>query len=57
MTSTQLDCGDSAGAGNAPSKRVLEKAGFSLEGIMRSCYVKDETIVNAALYARIAPSS
>jgi ribosomal-protein-alanine N-acetyltransferase len=43
--------------GNAPSKRVLEKAGFSLEGIMRSCYVKDDTIVNAALYARIAPSS
>jgi RimJ/RimL family protein N-acetyltransferase len=43
--------------GNAPSKRVLEKAGFTLEGIMRSCYVKDDIIVNAALYARIAPSS
>jgi [ribosomal protein S5]-alanine N-acetyltransferase len=43
--------------GNAPSKRVLEKAGFTLEGIMRSCYVKDDTIVNAALYARIAPPS
>jgi RimJ/RimL family protein N-acetyltransferase len=42
--------------GNAGSKRVLEKARFSLEGVMRSCYVKDDTIVDAALYARIAPS-
>jgi [ribosomal protein S5]-alanine N-acetyltransferase len=36
---------------NIASRRVLEKAGFELEGIMRRCYVKDGQIRDAALYA------
>jgi ribosomal-protein-alanine N-acetyltransferase len=41
---------------NAASKRILEKAGFQLEGIMRSCFVKDGAVLDAALFARVAPS-
>jgi [ribosomal protein S5]-alanine N-acetyltransferase len=41
---------------NATSRRVLEKAGFQLEGIMRRCFVKDGAVCDAALYARIALS-
>jgi RimJ/RimL family protein N-acetyltransferase len=37
---------------NAASRRVLEKAGFALEGIMRQCFVKDGRVRDAALYAR-----
>lgn len=42
--------------GNAASRRVLAKAGFQLEGIMRRCFVKDGAVVDAALYARISLS-
>ncbi len=38
---------------NRSSKRVLEKAGFLLEGVMRSCFVKDGQVRDANLYARI----
>jgi RimJ/RimL family protein N-acetyltransferase len=38
---------------NLSSKRVLEKAGFSIEGIMRSCFVKDGQVCDAALYAKV----
>jgi ribosomal-protein-alanine N-acetyltransferase len=42
--------------GNVASRRVLEKAGFGLEGIMRRCYIKDNVVRDAALYARIRVS-
>jgi [ribosomal protein S5]-alanine N-acetyltransferase len=40
-------------ASNRSSKRVLEKAGFELEGVMRSCFVKDGQVCDAALYAKV----
>jgi RimJ/RimL family protein N-acetyltransferase len=43
-------------AGNVASIRVLEKAGYSLEGIMRSSSVKAGTPRDQALYARVNPS-
>jgi RimJ/RimL family protein N-acetyltransferase len=42
-------------AHNRASARVLEKAGFTLEGIMRSSAVKDGRVVDQLLYARIRP--
>jgi ribosomal-protein-alanine N-acetyltransferase len=40
---------------NVASVRVLEKAGFSLEGRMRASYVeRDGTVRDALLYARLA---
>lgn len=40
---------------NVASARVLEKAGFSLEGRMRASYVeRDGTVCDALLYARLA---
>ncbi|HEY3676343.1 MAG TPA: GNAT family N-acetyltransferase [Candidatus Tumulicola sp.] len=41
---------------NVASIRVLEKAGFGREGVMRACYVKDGLVRDAALYARIDDS-
>jgi len=40
-------------AHNAASRRVLEKAGFHLEGILRKSAVKEGQIVDQALYGRI----
>jgi RimJ/RimL family protein N-acetyltransferase len=42
-------------ADNRASIRVLEKAGFSLEGILHSSCVKYGTARNQALYARVNP--
>jgi len=38
---------------NAASARVLEKAGFALEGIMRDSVFKDGRILDQYLYARV----
>lgn len=38
---------------NTASRRVLEKNGFDLEGILRSSVIKFDKIYNQALYARI----
>lgn len=38
---------------NAASARVLEKAGFALEGIMRASVFKDGKILNQYLYAKV----
>jgi RimJ/RimL family protein N-acetyltransferase len=40
-------------AKNAASRRVLEKAGFSLEGVMLYNAVKNGEVLDMALYARI----
>ena len=40
-------------AHNAASRRVLEKAGFSLEGILRRNAVKDGRVVDMAMYSRL----
>jgi ribosomal-protein-alanine N-acetyltransferase len=42
-------------ATNASSCRVLEKAGFALEGRMRRSAIKDGQILDQILYARIKP--
>jgi RimJ/RimL family protein N-acetyltransferase len=39
---------------NAASFRVLEKAGFNREGIMRNASIKDGVVIDMALYARLA---
>ena len=39
-------------APNLASRRVLEKNGFKLEGILHSAYVKEDTIYDACLYAK-----
>ncbi len=41
---------------NPASARVLEKAGYELEGRMRSAVIKDGILMDALLYARIAPA-
>ncbi|WP_375438004.1 GNAT family N-acetyltransferase [uncultured Hymenobacter sp.] len=38
---------------NPASARVLEKAGFELEALMRKSVVKDKGILNSLLYAKI----
>ena len=38
-------------AGNGASARVLEKAGYTLEGRLRECAVKDGKIVSMLLYS------
>lgn len=38
---------------NTASRRVLEKNGFDLEGILRNSVIKFDKIYNQALYARI----
>jgi [ribosomal protein S5]-alanine N-acetyltransferase len=40
-------------ARNLPSRRVLEKAGYELEGTMRCNAVKDGRILDQCLYARV----
>ena len=40
-------------AGNRPSVRVLEKAGFEREGCLRASVFKNGTIMDQVLYARI----
>lgn len=40
-------------ASNAASGRVLEKAGFRLEGVLRNHYKKDGRLGDARLYARV----
>lgn len=40
-------------AGNAASSRVLEKAGYALEGRLRSSVIKDGAILDQLLYATI----
>jgi ribosomal-protein-alanine N-acetyltransferase len=42
-------------AHNRASARVLEKAGFALEGVLRSSAIKDGRILDQLLYARIRP--
>ena len=44
-------------AHNAASCRVLEKAGFSLEGIMRSNAIKDGEVIDMKLYALLRDST
>ena len=43
-------------AANLASRRVLEKAGYELEGIMRRNAIKDGEIRDQCLYARLGPS-
>ena len=38
-------------ARNAPSSRVLEKAGYALEGRMRKSAIKDGEVLDQLLYA------
>ncbi len=38
---------------NKGSARVLEKAGFEMEGVMRKCYMKDDQIFDGKLYAKV----
>jgi RimJ/RimL family protein N-acetyltransferase len=40
-------------ADNRASARVLEKAGFALEGVLRSSAIKDGRVLDQLLYARI----
>ena len=42
-------------AGNRSSCRVLEKAGYVLEGRLRSSAIKDGQILDQLLYARVTP--
>lgn len=42
---------------NARSARVLEKAGFSLEGTLRRFYRKDGRILDGKLYAYVRPDA
>ena len=41
-------------AHNLASMRVLEKAGFAREGVFRASVVKDGTILNQIIYAKLA---
>lgn len=43
-------------AGNLASRRVLEKAGYQLEGTMRRSAVKDGEVRDQCLYARLGPA-
>lgn len=40
-------------AGNRASRRVLEKAGYALEGITRCSAVKDGAVLDQCMYARV----
>jgi [ribosomal protein S5]-alanine N-acetyltransferase len=42
---------------NPASLRVLEKAGFAREGVMRNACIKDGRLVDMALYAKIPPEN
>jgi ribosomal-protein-alanine N-acetyltransferase len=41
--------------GNTASTRVLEKAGFTYEGTLRSSIVKDDHVVDELVYALVRP--
>ena len=41
---------------NAQSQRVLEKAGYVLEGRMRRSAIKDGKVIDQLLYAHLAPA-
>jgi RimJ/RimL family protein N-acetyltransferase len=43
-------------AGNLASRRVLEKAGYELEGTMRCSAVKDGEVRDQCMYARLSPT-
>ncbi len=53
----QTDAASLAFAYNIGSRRVLEKAGFQLEGIMKCNAVKNGQILDMALYGMIRPIS
>jgi len=40
-------------AGNTASERVLEKAGFTREGVMKNAIVKDGVVLDQVMYAKI----
>jgi RimJ/RimL family protein N-acetyltransferase len=42
-------------ATNLASRRVLEKAGYELEAILRRSAIKEGRVVDQALYSRLAP--
>ena len=44
-------------AANLASRRVLEKAGYELEGTMRRSAIKDGEVRDQRLYARLRPSA
>ncbi len=44
-------------AGNLASRRVLEKAGYELEGTMRCSAVKDGEVRDQCIYARLSPAA
>lgn len=39
---------------NMASRRVLEKAGYTLEGVMKQSAVKDGTVLDQCMYARLS---
>jgi [ribosomal protein S5]-alanine N-acetyltransferase len=44
-------------ASNVASRRVLEKAGYALEGVMKQSAVKDGMVLDQCIYARLRPSA
>lgn len=44
-------------AWNPPSMRVLEKAGFTREAVLRCAATKDGTLIDTVLYARVFPQA
>jgi ribosomal-protein-alanine N-acetyltransferase len=38
---------------NVASQRVLEKAGYTLEGVMRRAAIKDDVVIDKTLYAKL----
>src|ERR1700733_10574189 len=44
-------------AGNLASRRVLEKAGYQLEGTLRCSAVKDGEVRDQCMYARLSPDA
>lgn len=44
-------------ASNAASCRVLEKAGYVLEGVMKRSAVKDGIVLDQCMYARLSPTA
>ena len=38
---------------NKSSSRVLEKAGYALEGTLKNYHVKDGKLIDAIMYARV----
>ena len=40
---------------NTASRRVLEKSGFTLEGILRANAIKDGQVLNMCMYSRLSP--